>query len=120
MSSRQPRHILRSILRLVKTPPLPKELLLKHSANQAQYNNNVRSLLLREYRSQQAMTENSKETKTKDTTRLMMRYQEMLSNLNERQKLYDLDQGAEEQFSPKELSRRAAARAGLQLPETFN
>jgi hypothetical protein len=30
--------------------------------------------------------------------------------------LYELDAGAEKKLSPKEMSRRAAARAGLQLP----
>ena len=38
-------------------------------------------------------------------------------DLKERARLHELDQGADEKLSPKELSRRAAARAGLQLPE---
>lgn len=38
-------------------------------------------------------------------------------DLAERGRLHDLDQGADEKLSPKELSRRAAARAGLQLPK---
>jgi len=37
-------------------------------------------------------------------------------DLKERARLHELDQGADEKLSPKELSRRAAARAGLQLP----
>mmetsp|Transcript_15866 Transcript_15866/g.22597 ORF Transcript_15866/g.22597 Transcript_15866/m.22597 type:complete len:122 (-) Transcript_15866:80-445(-) len=40
--------------------------------------------------------------------------------LKERAGLYELDGGAENKLSPKELSRRAAARAGLELPETYN
>lgn len=38
-------------------------------------------------------------------------------DLTERARLHDLDQGADEKLSGKELSRRAAARAGLQLPK---
>ena len=38
-------------------------------------------------------------------------------DLTERARLHELDQGADEKLSPKELSRRAAARAGLQLPK---
>jgi len=38
-------------------------------------------------------------------------------SLAERSKLHLLDAGAEMQLSPKELSKRAAARAGLKLPK---
>lgn len=38
-------------------------------------------------------------------------------DLAERERLQKLDAGAEVQLSPKEMSRRAAARAGLQLPD---
>ena len=37
-------------------------------------------------------------------------------DLAERERLQKLDSGAEVKLSPKEMSRRAAARAGLQLP----
>lgn len=43
-------------------------------------------------------------------------YSSLLTDLQERKKLQDLDAGIEAQVSPKEMSRRAAARAGLQLP----
>ena len=39
------------------------------------------------------------------------------SDLAERARLHELDAGADIKLSPKELSRRAAARAGLQLPD---
>lgn len=38
------------------------------------------------------------------------------ADLFERARLHELDAGADVKLSPKELSRRAAARAGLQLP----
>lgn len=44
-------------------------------------------------------------------------YYTLRRDLAERSKLYEMDAGAEEQLSPKELSKRAAARAGLQLPK---
>lgn len=42
------------------------------------------------------------------------------SDLAERARLHELDAGADVKLSPKELSRRAAARAGLQLPNLDN
>ena len=44
-------------------------------------------------------------------------YDQLLGDLMERKRLLDLDTGAEVVLSPKEMSRRAAARAGLQLPQ---
>ncbi len=41
-------------------------------------------------------------------------------DLKERARLHEMDQGADEKLSPMELSRRAAARAGLQLPKLDN
>ena len=40
-------------------------------------------------------------------------------DIQERGALYLIDTGADQQLSPHELSRRAAARAGLQLPEQY-
>lgn len=44
-------------------------------------------------------------------------YYILKKDLKERARLYELDAGAEDKLSPRELSRRAAARAGLQLPQ---
>ena len=44
-------------------------------------------------------------------------YLSLRENIDERTRLQQLDAGAEKQFSPKEMSRRAAARAGLQMPD---
>eukprot|EP00569_Conticribra_weissflogii_P004028 CAMPEP_0171346546 /NCGR_PEP_ID=MMETSP0878-20121228/25131_1 /TAXON_ID=67004 /ORGANISM="Thalassiosira weissflogii, Strain CCMP1336" /LENGTH=148 /DNA_ID=CAMNT_0011850251 /DNA_START=40 /DNA_END=486 /DNA_ORIENTATION=- len=44
-------------------------------------------------------------------------YYILKKDLKERARLYELDAGAEDKLSPKESSRRAAARAGLQLPK---
>ena len=44
-------------------------------------------------------------------------YAQLLTDLKERKRLHELDTGADLILSPRELSRRAAARAGLQLPQ---
>jgi len=48
---------------------------------------------------------------------LAAEYFTLQRDIQRRSKLHQLDTGAEEQLSPKELSRRAAARAGLKLPK---
>lgn len=47
-------------------------------------------------------------------------YWKLLSDLTERKRLHELDGGAENKLSPRELSRRSAAKAGLLLPEQFS
>lgn len=44
-------------------------------------------------------------------------YYILKQDLTERARLHKLDMGADEKLSPRELARRSAARAGLQLPE---
>jgi hypothetical protein len=46
-----------------------------------------------------------------------LNYYHLKSDLKERDRLYKLDTGAEVQLTGTEMSRRAAARAGLQLPK---
>ena len=48
---------------------------------------------------------------------LAYNYFALLRDLKERARLHEIDAGAEVKLSPKEMSRRAAARAGLQLPD---
>lgn len=55
--------------------------------------------------------------KAEELQALAFEYFTLRRDIAERSKLHQLDTGAEEQLSPKELSRRAAARAGLQLPK---
>jgi hypothetical protein len=47
-------------------------------------------------------------------------YCKLRNDIAERSRLHQLDTGAEMQLSAKELSRRAAARAGLQLPDLYS
>ena len=47
-------------------------------------------------------------------------YFQLRWSIAERAKLYALDAGAEQILTPKEISRRAAARAGLLLPKEMD
>ena len=63
-------------------------------------------------------------TTTKDNTRQQQhRFATELyllrQDIQQRGELYLIDTGADQQLSARELSRRAAARAGLQLPEQY-
>ncbi len=64
---------------------------------------------------------------TKDNTRQQQLQQHRFAtelyllrqDIQQRGELYLIDTGADQQLSARELSRRAAARAGLQLPEQY-
>mmetsp|Transcript_19342 Transcript_19342/g.53811 ORF Transcript_19342/g.53811 Transcript_19342/m.53811 type:complete len:102 (+) Transcript_19342:146-451(+) len=89
-----PIHILRGILRHLKSPsPMSRTTATRrYVLEQFRQNRTESPLLAQEYLSLQ-------------------------QDLAERQRLYELDAGAEEKLSPKELTRLAAARAGLQPPK---
>jgi len=44
-------------------------------------------------------------------------YQSLVKAISERGRLYELDGGAESKLTPKEMSRRAAAKTGLAMPD---
>eukprot|EP00956_Cyclotella_meneghiniana_P014273 scaffold21329_cov49-Cyclotella_meneghiniana.AAC.2 len=106
-STTPPLHVLRGILRqLKKTSPSPSS-----SSNTSP--SSLRHQILTQYRTSQ----NTPQPKA-DTLRIMAyEYLTLQTNLVERARLHELDAGADVKLSPRELSRRAAARAGLQLPE---
>ena len=72
----------------------------------------TRRFVLEQYRLNQSVPEN------KALLKFAADYSALLTDLQERKKLQEIDAGAEVQLSAKEMSRRAAARAGLQLPRT--
>ena len=108
-----PLHVLRGILRLLRTPKLPKELAKKAPIQQGHLNS-TRPFVLERYRASQH--EKSPET-IERLRKVAYDYYMLQEALQERGRLYQLDTGAEVVLSPKEMSRRAAARAGLQLPK---
>lgn len=98
----KPIHTLRSLLRLTKTPALPKELLRKQQSPPLE--NTVQTFLLQQFKQNTA------------SYRLLETYHQLQKDIAERGRLYELDTGAEVVLSPKELTRRAAARVGLDVP----
>ena len=101
-----PIHVLRGILRSLKVKAEIAQSITTMPATQR--------YILDQYRESQSI---SSPEKVKQLRQLAYDYYSLQKDIQERGRLYDLDAGAEEKLSPKELSRRAAARAGLQLPE---
>eukprot|EP00585_Thalassiosira_rotula_P012313 CAMPEP_0196132918 /NCGR_PEP_ID=MMETSP0910-20130528/2349_1 /TAXON_ID=49265 /ORGANISM="Thalassiosira rotula, Strain GSO102" /LENGTH=132 /DNA_ID=CAMNT_0041392573 /DNA_START=87 /DNA_END=485 /DNA_ORIENTATION=+ len=124
-ASTPPLHILRGILRLTKSAQ-PKPVSAAPTAASAatttlspassQPTNNeitLRQHIISQYRESRSLPPHKAKTQRK----IAYDYYILKQDLVERGRLHDLDQGADEKLSPKELSRRAAARAGLQLPK---
>lgn len=120
-----PLHVLRGILRLIKSPTLPKELSKKGAPSvvapeslsllSSQQNKNaLQRFVLEQYRQHQHQPCEKTRTLLRQTA---YNYFRLKQDLVERGRLYKLDTGAEVQLSGTEMSRRAAARAGLQLPK---
>ena len=116
-----PLHVLRGILRCIKTSPssalsASASSAISPAASTVATNNNqltIHQHIITQYRE-------SKSLPPKEATRqrqIAYHYYILKQDLTERARLHELDQGADEKLSPKELSRRAAARAGLQLPK---
>ena len=100
---------------MIKTPKLSKELQRKAADKGIDKNrsqNAATDFLLRQYRNSNNH-HNNKE-------RLLHDFYTMRRDIAERAKLQAMDTGAEVVLSPREMSARAAARAGLQLPKLHN
>ena len=119
-----PLHVLRGILRRLKVDP--KEL---PTAAQQQARSSGRgatsTYVLDRYRAADynkndntnANRNTNNDTRATELRKLAYEYMILRGDIDERRRLQKLDAGAEKQLSPKEMSRRAAARAGLALPE---
>ena len=112
--SKPPLQVLRGILRLIKTPKLSPSIQKKKEAKPTT-NSIDRRHVLKMYKKHQSETD---PFRIDILTRHAMNFHQLLSDVKERERLYQLDSGAEVLLSPKEMSRRAAARAGLQMPKT--
>ena len=116
-----PLHVLRGILRLLRTPKLSAELARKQQLQQEHCNsasklNVCQKYVLQQYRLAATSDTGSSSSSSTNASR-QRQYWQLQQNLSERARLYALDTGAEEVLTPHEMSRRAAARAGLQLPK---
>jgi hypothetical protein len=116
--SAPPLYVLRGILRLLKTPPLAKALAQKEThvvvvPKSHKTMNPTQTFVLQQYRNSRT----GGPLLSERLERLAQDYFSLKRDLAERGRLYQLDSGAEAVLTPREMSRRAAARAGLQLPE---
>ena len=75
----------------------------------------MRKFVLNQFREQQDMSQSEQ----KQRKLMAYDYWKLVSDLSERKYLHELDGGAENKLSPREMSRRSAARAGLRLPEEY-
>mmetsp|Transcript_65796 Transcript_65796/g.73410 ORF Transcript_65796/g.73410 Transcript_65796/m.73410 type:complete len:131 (+) Transcript_65796:108-500(+) len=121
-SNIRPDHVLRGILRRLRInkADLPK------TSSLLQMNNDTlsatRNYVLNRYRDSRSDDDNNNNNtgnKSQNHHNLSLAYEYMtlLQNIDERKRLQQLDSGVEKKLSPKEMNRRAAARAGLRLPE---
>ena len=116
-----PIHVLRGILRHLKkscpssnTPETVAAAVGNHGSE-----GSIQQYVLSQYREakEQSLTPGSPVALQR--RRLAYDYYQLISNLTERGRLHGLDGGAEKKLSPKEFTRRAAARAGFMIPETY-
>jgi hypothetical protein len=116
-----PRHVLRGILRHIKTPRpaegdiLQKTMVASPTTASTTTKNASQLFLLDRYRVSDAVPQQQQQQQ-QQWHQLASDYLALQRDLKERGRLYELDAGAEVQLSPKEMSRRSAARAGLQMP----
>jgi len=121
-SNIRPVHVLRGILRRLRInkADLPKTSSLLQMNNDT--TSATRNYVLNRYRDSRSDDDNNKnntDNKNQNHHNLSLAYEYMilLQNIDERKRLQQLDTGVEKKLSPKEMSRRAAAKAGLRLPE---
>jgi hypothetical protein len=115
-SSKAPsRHILRGILRQLKSP----------TANVHHPTNSTRAYVLEQFRESQAAIAvglsqpppQQQQQQIEERRKLAWDFLSLKKDLAERERLQKIDTGAENQLSPREMSRRSAARAGLAMPQ---
>lgn len=110
-AAKPPLHVLRGILRHLKVE-LPSELAKKSVA--LSDTTTTTAFVLQQYRASQNVSNPEEIAELRQLASDLLALRE---NLKERQYLYEIDAGAEVKLSPKEMSRRAAARSGLAMPD---
>ena len=119
----KPLHVLRGILRTIQVPivvPASETAAAAGGARdkihqgQTSTVHHLRQEIIGQYRKSKHI---SSQEEVNRLRKMAYDYYILRTDLIERYRLYELDGGAEVKLSPKELSRRAAARAGLQLPK---
>ena len=129
MSRTASKATVRSLLRLLQTPSLEPHLQAKAVAmeqtatatatatTKSSRYNAIQSYVLESIREGMKNKNSSSSKNSNSNPRLVLqRFHELQKDLHARAELYAIDTGAENQLDAREMSRRAAARAGLQLP----
>lgn len=117
-SQTPPLHVLRSILRHIKSAPkeiMPKKESSSSTPLSTSSSNPLVQHVLNQYKSNKHLSPTSPQCI--QLRRMAFNFHVLNKDLRERGRLHELDGGVEKKLSPKEMSRRAAARAGLLLPE---
>lgn len=109
----KPIHVLRSLLRNLKTR-LPQDASAAPTASAVAAARPTQAFVLEQYRAHQRVECPDEASRLRQ---LAAEFLVLRGDINQRERLYDLDASAETQLSPREMSRRAAARAGLALPD---
>lgn len=114
-----PLHVLRGILRHLKTVATSTTTASKTTTTTTDIAktfalNPMQSYVLSQYRACQSET---LPLRIEERQKFAFEYYTLRQDIAERSRLHELDRGAEVQLSAKEMSRRAAARAGLLLPD---
>mmetsp|Transcript_25573 Transcript_25573/g.37809 ORF Transcript_25573/g.37809 Transcript_25573/m.37809 type:complete len:125 (+) Transcript_25573:82-456(+) len=117
-SKTPPLHVLRGIIRHLRSTPTQKMPISRSShvvgieASSDQYQSPLIGHVILQYRAAQSASS----SEVDQLRKMAYDFLSLKDDLAERARLHELDGGAEVKLSPKEMSRRAAARAGLQLP----
>ncbi len=111
-STTSPLHVFRGLLRKIK-----------HSQNHfvrptsgGDASKSLKDHIIEQYRT----AKSSSPEKIQVLRKVAYDYYTLQKDLAERARLYELDSGAEKILTPKELSKRAATRSGLQLPKLYS
>lgn len=115
-NSTPPLHVLRGILRLMKksAPSNSTYPAVHHGSTlRTEPQLTLRQHIMSKYRLSRSLPPREADIQQQ----IAYDFYILKRDLKERARLHEMDQGADEKLSPKELSRRAAARAGLQLPK---
>uniref|UniRef100_A0A7S2UB15 Protein FMC1 homolog n=1 Tax=Attheya septentrionalis TaxID=420275 RepID=A0A7S2UB15_9STRA len=111
-------HVLRGILRKMRPKPVSSSADLPNMDDKPAFVSSSKPFqkhVLEMYRHSASST--ASPATTHSLRKLAYDYHMLRTNLVERARLHEMDGGAEVKLGPKEMSRRAAARAGLMLPE---
>mmetsp|Transcript_21808 Transcript_21808/g.32343 ORF Transcript_21808/g.32343 Transcript_21808/m.32343 type:complete len:135 (+) Transcript_21808:120-524(+) len=125
-----PLHVLRRILRHIRSAPkpeLPKSRIPPKATTETASNSNSSQLidpvsenpLHQHVISQYRAAQSASPAQANILRKMAYDFSVLKTDLMERGALHTLDGGAEVKLSPKEMSRLAAHRAGLELPEAY-